>query len=86
MDGFKDLLSYGILMKPTTYSKLKLAIEELTTEEWFRELYKIPSYNTTIWKDKHVKNILLDPQKVKMIKQDQYHAMEFINLVKELAE
>ncbi|MCQ9285172.1 hypothetical protein NQ129_25735 [Priestia aryabhattai] len=73
-------------MKPTTYSKLKLAIEELTTEEWFRELYKIPSYNTTIWKDKHVKNILLDPQKVKMIKQDQYHAMEFINLVKELAE
>jgi len=83
MDEFKDLLSYGILMKPTSYSKLKLAIEELTTEEWFRELYKVPSYNTTIWKDKQVKRILLDPQKVKMIKQDQYHAMKFINLVKE---
>ncbi|MGG0465129.1 hypothetical protein [Priestia aryabhattai] len=85
MDEFKDLLSYGILMKPTSYSKLKLAIEELTTEEWFRELYKIPSYNSIIWKDKQVKNILLDPQKVKMIKQDHYYAMEFINLVKELA-
>ncbi|MGG0482470.1 hypothetical protein ABEY65_03645 [Priestia aryabhattai] len=86
MDEFKDLLSYGILMKPTSYSKLKLAIEELTTEGWFRELYKVPSYNTTIWKDKHVKRLLLDPQKVKMIKQDQYHAMEFINLVKESAK
>ncbi|PFK65066.1 hypothetical protein COJ21_24940 [Priestia megaterium] len=85
MDEFKDLLSYGILMKPTSYSKLKLAIEGLTSEEWFRELYKVPSYNTTIWKDKQVKKILLDPQKVKMIKKDQYHAMEFINLVKELA-
>jgi len=73
-------------MKPTSYSKLKLAIEELTTEDWFRELYKVPSYNTTIWKDKQIKRILLDPQKIKMIKQDQYHAMEFINLVKELAE
>jgi len=86
MDEFKNLLSYGILMKPTSYSKLKLAIEELTTEEWFRELYKIPSYNTTIWKDKQVKRILLDPQKIKMIKQDQYHAMEFINLIKESAK
>jgi len=86
VNEFKDLLSYGILMKPTSYSKLKLAIEELTSEEWFRELYKIPSYNTTIWKDKQVKNILLNPQKVKMIKQDHYHAMEFINLVKELAK
>jgi len=86
MDEFKNLLSYGILMKPTSYSKLKLAIEELTTEEWFRELYKVPSYNTTIWKDKQVKRILLDPQKIKMIKQDQYHAMEFINLIKESAK
>lgn len=86
MDEFKDLLSYGILMKPTSYSKLKLAIEELTTEEWFRELYKVPSYNTTIWKDKQVKRILLDPQKIKIIKQNQYHAIEFINLVKELAK
>ncbi|MEB4861351.1 hypothetical protein ACQKJG_30950 [Priestia megaterium] len=86
MDEFKDLLSYSILMKPTSYSKLKLAIEELTTEEWFRELCKVPSYNTTIWKDKQIKKILLDPQKTKMIKQDQYHAMEFINLIKELAE
>jgi len=86
MDEFKDLLSYGILMKPTSYSKLKLAIEELTTEDWFRELYEAPSYNTTIWKDKQIKRILLDPQKIKMIKQDQYHAMEFINLVKESAK
>lgn len=86
MDEFKDLLSYGILMKPTSYSKLKLAIEELTTEDWFRELYKVPSYNTTIWKEKQIKRILLDPQKIKMIKQDQYHAMEFINLVKESAK
>jgi len=84
MDEFKDFLSYGILMKPTSYSKFKLAIEELTTEEWFRELYKVPSYNTTIWRDQQVKKILLNPQKVKMIKQDQYHAMEFINLIKEL--
>lgn len=36
MDEFKDLLSYGILMKPTSYSKLKLAIEGLISEEWFR--------------------------------------------------
>ncbi|MGG0419592.1 hypothetical protein ABEY52_26540 [Priestia aryabhattai] len=86
MDEFKDLLSYGILMKPTSYSKLKLAIEELTTKEWFRELYKVPCYNTTIWKDKQVKRILLDSQKIKMIKQDQYHAMKFVNLVKELAK
>ncbi|MGN8235538.1 hypothetical protein ACTHAL_000796 [Priestia flexa] len=27
MEEFKDLLSYGILMRPTSYSKLKLAIE-----------------------------------------------------------
>ncbi|MGU3397195.1 MULTISPECIES: hypothetical protein [Priestia] len=86
MDEFKDLLSYGILMKPTSYSKLKLAIEQLTTEEWFKELYKVPSYNTTIWKDKQIKRILLDPQKIKMIKQDQSHAMEFIDLIKESAE
>ncbi|MGE7308014.1 hypothetical protein ACQKJG_29790 [Priestia megaterium] len=86
MDEFKDLLSYGILMKPTSYSKLKLAIEELATEKWFRELYKVPSYNTTIWRDKQVKRLLLDSQKVKMIKQDQYHAIEFINLVKKLAK
>ncbi|WP_394508688.1 hypothetical protein C0132_00470 (plasmid) [Priestia aryabhattai] len=86
MDEFKDLLSYGILMKPTSYSKLRLAIEELTTEEWFKELYKVPSYNTTIWKDKQIKRILLDSQKIKMIKQDQSHAMEFIDLIKESAE
>ncbi|MCM3183686.1 hypothetical protein [Priestia megaterium] len=86
MDELKDLLSYGILMKPTSYSKLQLAIEELISEEWFRELYRIPSYNSAVWKDKTIKNILIDPQKVKLIKQHQNYAMEFINLVKESAK
>ncbi|MBT2281424.1 hypothetical protein J7E51_26575 [Priestia megaterium] len=86
MEEFKDLLSYGILMRPTSYSKLKLAIEELTSEEWFRDLYKVPSYNTVIWKNKNIKKILLDPKKVKMIKKNQQHSMDFINLVKELAK
>ncbi|MGF9947265.1 hypothetical protein ABEX44_29155 [Priestia megaterium] len=83
MEEFKDLLSYGILMRPTSYSKLKLAIEELTSEERFRDLYKVPSYNTVIWKNK---KILLDSQKVKKIKKNQQHSMKFINLVKELAK
>jgi len=86
MEEFKDLLSYGILMRPTSYSKLKLAIEELTSEEWFRDLYKFPSYNTVIWKNKKIKEILLDPKRVKMIKKNQQHSMDFINLVKELAK
>ncbi|NGY88534.1 hypothetical protein F6Y05_36690 [Bacillus megaterium] len=68
MEEFKDLLSYSILMRPTSYSKLKLAIEELTSEEWFRDLYKVPSYNTVIWKNKNIKKILLVPKKVEMIK------------------
>jgi hypothetical protein len=86
MEEFKDLLPYGILMRPTSYSKLKLAIEELTSEEWFRDLYKVPSYNTVIWKNKKIKKILLDSQKVKKIKKNQQHSMKFINLVKELAK
>ncbi|MCY9026724.1 hypothetical protein MOF32_27995 [Priestia megaterium] len=86
MEEFKDLSSYGILMRPTSYSKLKLAIEELTSEEWFRDLYKVPSYNTVIWKNKKIKKILLDSQKVKKIKKNQQHSMKFINLVKELAK
>ncbi|MCY9016764.1 hypothetical protein MOF27_04895 [Priestia megaterium] len=86
MEEFKDLLSYGILMRPTSYSKLKLAIEELTSEERFRDLYKVPSYNTVIWKNKKIKKILLDSQKVKKIKKNQQHSMKFINLVKELAK
>ena len=86
MEEFKDLLSYGILMRPTSYSKLKLAIEELTSEKWFRDLYKVPSYNTVIWKNKKIKKILLDSQKVKKIKKNQQHSMKFINLVKELAK
>ncbi len=86
MEEFKDLLSYGILMRPTSYSKLKLAIEELTSEEWFRDLYKVPSYNTVIWKNKKIKEILLDPKRVKIIKKNQQHSMGFINLVKELAK
>ncbi|MGG0418660.1 hypothetical protein ACRPLQ_26305 [Priestia sp. TRN 1309] len=86
MEEFKDLLSYGILMRPTSYSKLKLAIEELTSEEWFRDLYKVPSYNTVIWKNNKIKKILLDSKRVKMIKKNQQHSMDFINLVKELAK
>jgi len=86
MDEFKDLLSYSILMRPTSYSKLKLAIKDLTSEEWFRNLYKVSSYNTVIWKNKKIKKILLDSQKVKMIKGNQKDSMEFINLVKELAK
>lgn len=86
MEEFKDLLSYSILMRPTSYSKLKLAIEELTSEEWFRDLYKVPSYNTVIWKNKNIKKILLVPKKVEMIKKNQQHSMDFINLVKELAK
>lgn len=86
MEEFKDLLSYGILMRPTSYSKLKLAIEELTSEEWFRDLYKVPSYNTVIWKNNKIKKILLDPKRVKMIKKNQQHSMDFINLLKELAK
>ncbi|MBW0933542.1 hypothetical protein [Priestia megaterium] len=86
MDEFKDLLSYGILMRPTSYSKLKLAIERLTSEGWFRDLYKVSSYNTVIWKNKEIRKILLDSQKVKMIKKDQKHSIQFINLVKELAK
>lgn len=60
-------------MKLTSYSKLKLAIEELISEEWFRDLYKAPSYNTAIWKSKE-------------IKKNQKHSMEFISLVKELTK
>ena len=86
MGEFKDLLSYGILMRPTSYSKLKLAIEGLTSEEWFRDLYKVSSYNTVIWKNKEIRKILLDSQKVKMIKKDQKHSIEFIDLIKEIAK
>jgi len=86
MEEFKDLLSYGILMRPTSYSKLKLAIEELTSEEWFRDLYKVPAYNSVIWKNKKIKKILLDSQRVKTIKKNQQDSVEFINLIKELAK
>ncbi|KQU17834.1 hypothetical protein ASG61_28285 [Bacillus sp. Leaf75] len=65
MDEFEDLLSYGILIRPTSYSKLKLVIEVLTSEEWFRDLYKVSSYNTVIWKNKEIRKILLDSQKIK---------------------
>jgi hypothetical protein len=83
MDDFKELISYGILMKPDSYSKVRLAIENLSTEEWFRKLYRDPQYNSVIWKHKSIRKMLLDSQKVEMMKKDENKAKEFIRLVKD---
>lgn len=32
---FLELVSDAILMRPSSYSKLKIAIENLSNEEWF---------------------------------------------------
>ncbi|QOR68033.1 hypothetical protein IM538_07840 [Cytobacillus suaedae] len=69
-------------MKPNSHSKLKLAIENLSTEEWFRDLYKNKHYTTRIWNNKDIKKILLNPRNVELIKTNENHTKLFIKLVK----
>ncbi|MBE4906523.1 hypothetical protein IMZ08_00445 [Bacillus luteolus] len=82
MDHCFDLIGDAILMKPVSHSKLRLAIENLSTEAWFRDLYKNTQYTNVIWNDKNIKKILLNPRNVELIKTNQYHRNVFIKLVK----
>lgn len=79
---FLELVSDAILMRPSSYSKLKIAIENLCNEEWFRDLYKDSKYSTVIWYNKDIKKILLVPTNIEMMKKDAEKAKQFIELVK----
>jgi hypothetical protein len=78
---FFDLVSGAIVMRPSSYSKLKIAIENLSNEEWFRELYKDSRYTTATWYNKDIKKILLVPSNIEMLKKDKEKAKQFIDLV-----
>ncbi|CAH0316301.1 hypothetical protein SRABI96_05233 [Peribacillus sp. Bi96] len=82
MDFIQLISDVIILMKPTSYSKLKMAIENLSSEGWFRELYADARYTKVIWHNNNIKKVLLLPGNVEMIKKDEKKAQEFIELVK----
>ncbi|WP_285766910.1 hypothetical protein [Peribacillus sp. SI8-4] len=77
-----QIISEIILMKPTSFSKLRMAIENLSSEEWFRKLYVDAQYTHVIWYNKKIKKVLLVPANVEMLKTDEKKAQEFIKLVK----
>ncbi len=56
--------------------------KNLSSEEWFRELYVDARYTKVIWHNYNVKKVLLLPGNVEMIKNDKKKAQEFIELVK----
>ncbi|MGM9968716.1 MAG: hypothetical protein ACI383_14600 [Rummeliibacillus sp.] len=82
MDFIQLIADVIVLMKPTSYSKLKMAIEDLSSEEWFRELYADARYTKVIWHNKNIKKVLLTPGNVEIIKKDENKSQEFIKLVK----
>jgi hypothetical protein len=43
-----EIVSDALLMRPSSFSKLKVVIESLSNEEWFRELYEDSRYSTAI--------------------------------------
>lgn len=69
-------------MRPNSYSKLKMAIESLCSEKWFREFYKDSKYVEAIWYNKDIKKILLVSTNIEMMKKDENKAKHFIKLVK----
>lgn len=79
---FFELASYAILMRPSSYSKLKTTIEILSNEEWFRELYKDPRYCRAFWYNRDIKKILLDPMNIEMLKTDVEKVKQFVELMK----
>ncbi|MFI8495801.1 hypothetical protein ACIGC1_23365 [Peribacillus butanolivorans] len=46
---FIHIISDAIIMRSTSYSKIKMAIENLSSEGWFRELYEEAQYTKVIW-------------------------------------
>lgn len=81
---FIDIVSGAILMKANSYSKQKMAIESLSCEEWFRELYKDSSYAKVIWYNKEIKKLLVSTN-IEMMKRDEVKVNQFIQLVKRSA-
>lgn len=41
-EDFIHIIPDAIIMRSTSYSKIKMAIENLSSEGWFRELYEEP--------------------------------------------
>ena len=81
---FLEVVADAILMKSSSISKLKRAIESLSNEEWFRELYQDPMYCTAIWYNKDLRNLLIDPMNREELKNDAEKAKQFIELVKKV--
>ncbi|WP_281999015.1 hypothetical protein [Priestia flexa] len=80
-DFFYDLISNTILMYPTSYSKLRNNIEDLSKEHWFKELYSDPKYNNLIWKNKKIKVYLLNKKNISSLKNSKEEQLKFINLL-----
>jgi hypothetical protein len=81
-----EIVSEALLMRPSSFSKLKVAIESLSNEEWFRELYEDSRYSTAIWNNKEIRKILLVPMNIEMIKNDAEKANQFKDLVKSITD
>ncbi|KWW21485.1 hypothetical protein AS888_16650 [Peribacillus simplex] len=76
-------MSEIILLKATSSSKLKMAIENLSSEEWFRELYVDARYTHVFWHNNKIIKVLLIPANIEVLKKDEKKAQEFIELVKD---
>jgi hypothetical protein len=77
-DVFFNILIYFYHPK----SKLEKNIEELKTEDWFKQLYEDIRYEYIIWSNKKVKMFLLKKENIQLLKTDEQVRIEFIDLIK----